>query len=393
MNFIATAAFGLEGIVKRELQEMGIEATADLGCVRFSGGWEEAFRANLWLRCADRVLLVAAEQEARTFEELFQTVKAIRWEELLPVNARIPVTGKCVKSTLMSVRDCQSITKKAIVERMKRAYRTDVLPETGAEYKVDVAFHGDVCRITLDTSGEALNRRGYRTWNGEAPLRETLAAALLKLSPWQSGRGDRKSFMPLHDPCCGTGTLLIEAALIMADRAPGLKRTFAMEEWKQVDHEMISRLRREAEQRYHPENIRGISGSDLDPEALKLCKKHIVQAGLGGKITVFQQDLRELSLSAPADAEEKVNAEDENGFSAGSGGYCFICNPPYGERMSDRRNCEGLYKQLRKLQQRHPGSRLCAITAYVGFEKCVGARAQKKRRLYNGRLECEYLIY
>lgn len=393
MNFIATAAFGLEGIVKRELQEMGIEAAADLGCVRFSGGWEEAFRANLWLRCADRVLLVAAEQEARTFEELFQTVKAIRWENLLPVNARIPVTGKCVKSTLMSVRDCQSITKKAIVERMKRAYRTDVLPETGAEYKVDVAFHGDVCRITLDTSGEALNRRGYRTWNGEAPLRETLAAALLKLSPWQSGRGDRKNFMLLHDPCCGTGTLLIEAALIMADRAPGLKRTFAMEEWKQVDQNMISRLRREAEQRYHPENIRGISGSDLDPEALKLCKKHIVQAGLGGKITVFQQDLRELSLSAPADAEEKVNAEDENGFSAGPGGYCFICNPPYGERMSDRRSCEGLYKQLRKLQQRHPGSRLCAITAYVGFEKCVGARAQKKRRLYNGRLECEYLIY
>ena len=393
MNFIATAAFGLEGIVKRELQDMGIEAAADLGCVRFSGGWEEAFRANLWLRCADRVLLVAAEQEARTFEELFQMVKAIRWEELLPVNARIPVTGKCVKSTLMSVRDCQSITKKAIVERMKRAYRTDVLPETGAEYKVDVAFHGDVCRITLDTSGEALNRRGYRTWNGEAPLRETLAAALLKLSPWQSGRGDRKNFMLLHDPCCGTGTLLIEAALIMADRAPGLKRTFAMEEWKQVDQNMISRLRREAEQRYHPENIRGISGSDLDPEALKLCKKHIVQAGLGGKITVFQQDLRELSLSAPADAEEKVNAEDENGFSAGPGGYCFICNPPYGERMSDRRSCEGLYKQLRKLQQRHPGSRLCAITAYVGFEKCVGARAQKKRRLYNGRLECEYLIY
>jgi len=256
---------------------------------------------------------------------------------------------------------------------------------------VDVAFHSDVCRITLDTSGDALNRRGYRTWNGEAPLRETLAAALLKLSPWQKGRGERSSFMPLYDPCCGTGTLLIEAAFIMADRAPGLKRSFAMEEWQQVDKKMVAHLRREAEDRYRPENISGISGSDIDPEALKLCKKHIVQAGLGGKITVYLKDLRELNVVLPERMETDIPEETES--RAVPGGICFICNPPYGERMSDRRSCESLYKQLRKLQGRHPGSRLCAITAYIGFEKCVGARAQKKRRLYNGRLECEYLIY
>lgn len=367
MEFLATAAFGLEGVVKRELQQMGLEARADLGCVRFSGDLNDAFRANLWLRCADRVQLLLAEEEVHSFEELFQLVKTIAWEKLLPPDARIPVTGKCVKSILMSIRDCQSIAKKAIVERMKRAYHREILPESGAEYHVDVAIHKDVCRITVNTSGEALNKRGYRTWNGEAPLRETLAAALVLQSPWRRENA-------LHDPCCGTGTLLIEAAFIQSDRAPGLRRVFAMEGWKTVDREAIRALREEAEQRFDPEKIHDISGSDIDPEALKLCKKHIVQAGLGGRITVFQKDLKELELMP-----EKP--------------LCFICNPPYGERMSDRKHCEYLYKDLMKLRARTGESRLCAITAYVGFEKCVGRRATYKKRLYNGRLECDYLVY
>ena len=386
MEFLATAAFGLEGLVKRELQEMGLDARADNGCVRFSGSLEDAMHANLRLRCADRVLLLVSEKKVTTFEELFQQVKSIPWEDLLPENARIPVTGKCARSTLMSVRDCQAVGKKAIVERMKKAYRRDLLPENGREYKVDIALHGDICRVTLDTSGDALNRRGYRTWNGEAPLRETLAAALVMLSPWYSAfrRAEKAgSALPLlHDPCCGTGTLLIEAAFIMSHRAPGLSRHFAMEDWQQTDPAAMRRLRSEAENEYRPENIRGISGGDIDPEALKLCKKHIVQAGLGGRITVSLQDLREGTVPVLfAEAEEEAIR-------------CLLCNPPYGERMSDRKNCEKLYRDLGKLRTAcGQGTRLCMITAYTGAEKHVQARPAYKRRLYNGRLECEYTVF
>lgn len=383
MEFLATAAFGLEGIVKRELQDMGIEAKADTGCVRFSGTLEDAFRANLWLRCADRVLMLVSEKQVKSFEELFQQITAIPWEDLLPLNARIPVTGKCVRSTLMSVRDCQAVGKKAIVERMKKAYRTHILPESGTEYKVDIALHGDVCRVTLDTSGDALNKRGYRTWNGEAPLRETLAAALLMLSPWRrfskTEKGAEAVFTRLHDPCCGTGTLLIEAAFMMADRAPGLTRAFAMEAWQQTDKKKIYAIREEAQKRYRPEKIRGISGSDIDPVALSLCKKHIVQAGLGGKIRVFCQDLKELNVEAESEWDDTP--------------LCFVANPPYGERLSDRKSCEKLYAEMKKLKLRHADAKMCVITAYIGFEKCTGMRAERKRRLYNGRLECEYMIF
>ncbi len=266
----------------------------------------------------------------------------------------------------MSVRDCQAIVKKAIAERLKKRYHLSWCEETGPEFAVDVSIHGDLARLTLDTSGDALNRRGYRTWNGEAPLRETLAAALVLLSPWREG-------MPLWDPCCGTGTLLIEAAYLRADRAPGLTRTFACESWPWFPAQEIRRMRTEAEDRFHPGNIGMIGGSDIDPEALELCKRHIRQAGLAGKITLMQKDLRDLTLEGEAPV--------------------FLANPPYGERLGDRRQCESLYGAMRGLMDRHPGARLGVITAHSGFERCFGRRAQQKRRLYNGRLECEYLIY
>ena len=222
-TFIATAASGLEGVTKRELLHLGFgDAKAELGGVRFTATWPEAFRACLWLATADRVLWICAEGECRTFEELFQLVKAAPWSDVLPRDAAMPVSGRCARSQLMSVRDCQAITKKALVEHMRAAYHTATLPETGPRYQVDMALHGDVARLTVDLCGDALNRRGYRTWNGEAPLRETAAAALVRLSGW---RGDT----PLHDPCCGTGTLLIEAAFYASHRAPGLTRAFDME--------------------------------------------------------------------------------------------------------------------------------------------------------------------
>ena len=365
MEFFATAAFGLEGLVRNELGKLGIKGTCETGGVRFTASPIQAFSANLWLRTADRVLCIAGEKKVVTFEELFEFVKAIPWENYLPKDASFPVTGKCARSQLMSVRDCQAITKKAIAERMKRHYRVAWCPETGPEYRVDVALHGDVARITLDTSGEALNRRGYRTWNGEAPLRETLAAALVLLSPWHADQ-------PLHDPCCGTGTLLVEAAYIRANRAPGLTRTFACESWRDYPSDQMAQLREEAKAMFDPAQIEGISGSDVDPQALTLCKKHLKQAGIGGRVAVFERDLRDLQLdTAPL----------------------FLCNPPYGERLSDRKSCEKLYRALHDLRERHPGSRMAAITAHTGFERCFGQRANKKRRLYNGRLECEFLIY
>ena len=364
---IATAAFGLEGLCKRELLALGFaDAKAENGGVRFSATLEEAFRACMWLACADRVLLIIAEGRCESFEKLFQLVRSAHFSDLLPRDASIPVSGRCARSRLMSVRDCQAITKKAIVEQMKTAYHTQILPESGPRFQVDVALHGDIARVTLDLCGDALNRRGYRTWNGEAPLRETAAAALVRLSGW---RGD----CPLHDPCCGTGTLLIEAAFLAARRAPGLKRHFDIEEWPCVDIQMLERIRKDAEAQYDPSRIPEITGSDIDPDALELARRHIRQAGLEGKIRVFQRDLRDLKLEAE--------------------GICFLTNPPYGERLGDRKQCEALYRAMKPLIQRHPGSSLHVITSHPGFERIAGMRARNRTRLYNGRLECEFMNF
>jgi len=361
---IATAAFGLEGLVKKELQRLGIEARGEIGGARFTATPLDAFRANLWLRTADRVLWIAGEGEAATFEELFQLVRGIPWEDILPRNAAFPVSGKCARSQLMSVRDCQAITKKAIAERLKSRCHTAWIEESGPKYQIDVSIHNDLARLTVDLSGDALNKRGYRTWNGEAPIRETLAAALAMLAPRQE---------VFYDPCCGSGTLLIEAAYLRANRAPGLARRFACESMPQFPQKEMALLRQEAEAAFDPGLIGSVSGSDIDPEALKLCKRHIRQSGLGGRITVTQKDLRDLTLDAPRPL--------------------FLLNPPYGERLSDRKRCEKLYQDIRRLYDRHPGCRMGVITAFAGAERCLGMKAKQKRRLYNGRLECDYLFY
>ncbi len=366
MEFIATAAFGLEGIVKRELNRLGLDARAENGGARFAASPADAFRANLHLRTADRVLLLAGEGDVFSFEDLFQLTKSIPWEDYLPKNACFPVSGKCARSRLMSVRDCQSIVKKAIVERLKSKYHAAWFEESGPKCGVDISIHADHARLTLDTSGDALNKRGYRTWNGEAPLRETLAAALAMLAPWEMDQ-------PLYDPCCGTGTILIEAAYLRSRRAPGLTRSFACEEWPLFPKTQMQLIREEAQALFDPSLIGSISGSDIDPGAVDLCKRHLKQAGLSGKITVTTKDLRDLTLSVPSPL--------------------FLLNPPYGERIGDRKSCERLYRDLRLLRDRHENSRMAVITAHTGFERCFGQRAKQKRRLYNGRLECEFLIY
>lgn len=365
-EWIATAAFGLEGVVARELDRLGIPAKAENGGARFSATLEEAMRANLWLRCADRVLLVMGRFEARSFEELFEGVKALPWEDFITAKTRFPVSGNCARSQLMSIRDCQAITKKAIVERLKSKYRTDWFEESGETVAVSVTLHGDIAQLTLDASGVALNRRGYRTWNGEAPLRETMAAALVSLSPWRPG-------MPLHDPMCGTGTLMIEAAMRMANRAPGLTRDFAIEQWKNMPLDAFTQIREEAKAAFDPDRIEGISGGDIDPQAIELAKRHLHQAGLDGKVRFEVADARDCQLEGDRGA--------------------FVCNPPYGERLSDRKACETLYHEMGLLLRRHPGWTLSAITSHPGFERSFGRRADKKRRFYNGRLECEYMTF
>lgn len=365
-SFLATAAFGLEGVVANELKRMGISAKAEQGCARFTGTLTDAYRANLCLRTADRVLMCLAERETVTFEDLFQLVGSIAWEKLLPRDAMIHVSGKCVRSRLMSVRDCQAVSKKAVVERMLRTMRLDRLPETGARYPIEIAIVRDQARITLDMSGDALNRRGYRTWNGEAPLRETLAAALVDISPWRTR-------MPLYDPCCGTGTLMIEAAIKATARPAGLNRSFACEQFAFMPQSELATVRAAAQSTMHEDEPFHIGGGDVDPEALKLCNRHIEQAGFEGRIKPVLQDLRGLTL------------EGEPGV--------FLANPPYGERLGDREQARALYKELGNLLRRHAGWRMGVITSDFAFERCFGRRAEQKRRLYNGRLECEFCVF
>ncbi|NLX83899.1 MAG: class I SAM-dependent RNA methyltransferase [Clostridiales bacterium] len=365
MEFIAASAFGLEGIVKQELLDLGFDAKAEQGGARFQTDLTGACKANLFLACADRVLLILGERKVSSFEELFEFVLSIPFEQHFPKDANFPVNGNCVRSQLMSVRDCQSITKKAIVERLKRKYKVNWFPETGDVYPVTITIHRDIARLTLDTSGDALNKRGYRTWVGEAPLRETLAAAMVRLSGW----------MPEHlfyDPCCGTGTLLIEAAFLAQNRAPGLHRSFIMEQWQHTDQAACHKLREEAKALYIKDAPLQIAGSDINPEALSLCKKHLQQAGLASKITVQQMDLRDVRLH--------------------ESGVYFVTNPPYGERIGDQKKAAKIAQSLGELFRSHEGARLCAITADHGFERHARQRATQRRRLYNGRLECEFLV-
>ncbi len=372
MKWIASAAFGMEGMTGRDLKRMGMQnvRVLDVGGATFEGSYQDAFRANLWLRTCDRIMRVMAQFEARSFEELFQGIKKIEWEKMLPEDARFPIRAKCVKSQLMSPSDVQKIAKRAMVERLKGAYGAEWFSETGALFQIDISIRDDIATVCVDSSGEPLSKRGYRTWNGEAPLRETLAAALVLQSGWHP-------WQPLVDPCCGTGTILIEAAFIATSRAPGLTRRFAMEAWPVVNHdyEKIEEIRREARLKFEEGLKRpiNISGSDINPEAIELARRHVKQAGLEGRIRLSVRDLRDVTIA------------DEPGV--------FIANPPYGERLDNSRAAHAIAKQLGILQSRHPGWTLCAFSADMGFEREYGRRATRRRRYYNGRIECEYHIF
>lgn len=370
MKWIASAAFGMEGLTGRDLKRLGAEdvRVLNVGGAEFSGTLESAMKANLWLRCADHISLVVGEFPARSFEELFEGIRRIEWADYLARDSAFPVRARCVKSVLMSQTDTQKIVKKAVVEKLKGAYGVSWFEETGATVQIDVSIRGDVATVSLDASGEPLSRRGYRTWNGEAPLRETLAAALILTSGWHP-------WQPLYDPCCGTGTLLIEAAFIALNRAPGLRRPFAMQKWPFADVSALERVRREAQSRSDEGQQREIriAGSDIDPEAIELARRHIRQAGLGGRIEVEVMDMRDVVLKGEPGA--------------------IVANPPYGERIGDRRVAHVVARQLGELSRRCPGWNVYAFSADMGFEREFGRRADRRRRFYNGRIECEYHMF
>ena len=364
----AVAAFGMEGLVSNELKLIGVsQIHPENGGVRFCANLNQVYSCNLWLRYSERIYLILAEGKCESFEDLFLLAGSVEWSSFYTGNESIDISCKCVRSILMSPRDCQSVTKKSIIEKLRKTGCYKVFPESGPSLSVQVSIRHNHVMLLLNTSGNALSRRGYRTWNGEAPLRETLAAALVCLSPWFPG-------LPLHDPCCGTGTILIEAAMIAGNIAPGLRRSFALDDLNCFRSDSFRELRTVSEKSSEPGAITGISGSDIDPAALDLAGRHIRQAGLDPHcISLSRIPLQDLSLPA------------EKGI--------FICNPPYGERMSDQHICRELYHELHMLKQRHPGWHLCAITSDAGFERSFGQKADKKRRLYNGRLECDYYIY
>ena len=358
----------MEGLVSAELKKMGLkEVSAENGGVFFDAAAGDLFRCNLLMRFSDRIYIVMSAAVCKSFSELFDLVYAIDWQNYASGNESFNVSAKCSRSRLMSPRDCQSITKKAIIEKMKNRTGRTRFPEDGSALPVLVSVRNDEVRILLNTSGDALSRRGYRTWNGEAPLRETLASAMVELSPWRPG-------LPLHDPCCGTGTLLIEAAFKAAGRAPGLNRPFAMESLYCFQDVPFHAIRESLRSNVDPAAIRDISGSDADPEALKLAVKHLRQAGLG-----------ERSVPLACCPLQSLTMDTQHGV--------FLCNPPYGERLSDQKNCRLLYHDLHLLKNRHPTWSLCAISSDPAFERSFGKRADKKRRLYNGRLECVFYIY
>jgi len=367
IELIATAAFGLESIVARELKILGYDQLdVENGRVTFKTDELGICRSNLWLRCSDRVLLKMGSFEAQTFEELFQQTKSLPWEDWLPENANFPVQGKSIKSKLFSVSDCQAIVKKAIVERLKETYARSWFEENGPRYQIEVALLNDRVTLTIDTSGLGLHKRGYRQLAGQAPLKETLAAAMIQLSFWNKDRA-------LIDPFCGTGTIPIEAAFIAQNRAPGLKRSFAAEKWPNIPTALWQEAWQEGLDLWERNTPLHIFGSDIDPNALALARTHAIDAGVEGVIH-FQR--------LPV-------AEVRSRFKYGH----MIANPPYGERLGDVKDVEGLYVELGETFKRLDNWSLHILTTHKFPERLIGRRWDKSRKLYNGRLECHYFQF
>ena len=366
LNFAVPTLFGLEGIAGDELRRLNMEnVQVENGRVLFSGDETTLARANLNLRTGERVLLILAEFEAKTFEQLFQGVYRTNLEDFIPKNGEFPVKGHCLNSTLMSVPDCQAIVKKAASKRLGEKYGISWLPEDGEKYQLQFAIMNDRCTLYLDTSGPGLHKRGYRAIGNDAPLRETLAAAMVMLTRYRG-----RDF--IWDPFCGSGTIPIEAALIAKNRAPGLRRRFASEKFAWMDEKIWQDARGEAMDKEFKGDYR-ILGSDNDPKCVSLAMANARKAAVSDIIEFKDGDATKMSL--PCDTG------------------VMICNPPYGQRMLEQQSAQRLYQAFGRHVKFADGWQKFIITSEPEFEHYFGRRADKKRKLYNGMIKCDYYMY
>lgn len=371
LTLTAATGFGLEAVCRREIEALGYEVVkTEDGRVTFLGDERAIVRANLWLRTADRVQLKAAEFPAETSEDLFQMVKGLPWENLIPPDGRFPVTVRTVKSLLRSEPNNQKTVKKAIVERLQETYPVERFAETGALYAVRLSLHKNTALLTVDTTGESLHKRGYRTSRVAAPMKETLAAALVQLSFWKPGR-------MLLDPCVGSGTIPIEAALIGRNIAPGLSRHFSAEEWDLIPEEVWKEERQRAYQAINMDAPLLIRASDIDRRAVSAARANAEEAGVGEDILISRCDLSQ--------ALDPASLPD-NGI--------LLLNPPYGERIGSDRQISHIYKEIRQFLDARPDWSLFLVTSDRNFERDgMGRSADRRRKLYNGRIQVTYYQY
>ena len=366
MEFSVPCLFGLEGLAGDELRRLDMEnVRVENGRVLFSGDGLALVKANVCLRTGERVLIVLADFKATTFEELFQGVYQANLEDYIPRDGVFPVKGHCLNSQLMSVPDCQAIVKKAASRRLGEKYGVNWLPETGAKYQLQFSIMNDRVQLYLDTTGPGLHKRGYRANGNDAPLRETLAAAMVMLTHYRG-----REF--LWDGFCGSGTIPIEAALIAKNKAPGAFRRFSAEAFSWLDPKLWGQVRTEAKDKEFHGNYR-ILGSDNDPKCVSLSMANARKAGLGDLIEFKDGDATKMSLPT-----------DEG---------IFIANPPYGQRMMEQKSAQRLYADLGRHLRYADGWKKYIITSEPEFEHYFGARADKKRKLYNGMIKCDYYMY
>ena len=365
-EFAVPCLFGLEGIAGDELKRMDMEnVRVENGRVLFSGDAGAMAKANVCLRTGERVLLVLAQFQAKTFEQLFQGVMDTPLENYIPKDGAFPVKGHCLNSTLMSVPDCQAIIKKAASKRLGEKYGISWLPETGAKYQLQFSLMNDQVILYLDTTGPGLHKRGYRAVGNEAPLRETLAAAMVMLSRYRG----REFFW---DPFCGSGTIPIEAALIAKNRAPGLNRRFAGESFAWSEKAVWEQIRQEAKEKEFKGDYR-ILGSDNDPKCVSLSIANARKAGVSDCVKFADGDATKMSL--PTDSG------------------LIVCNPPYGQRMMEQHSAQRLYAAMGRHWKFANDWKKFIITSEPEFEHYFGRRADKKRKLYNGMIKCDYYMY
>ncbi len=366
LQMCVPSLFGIEGLISDELKRLDMKnVRAENGRVLFSGSDADVARANLNLRTGERVLLVVGAVRSDSFDQLFEGVKAMPWENYIPKDGAFPVKGHALGSKLHSVPDCQRIIKKAIVERLSGKYKLNWLPETGAKYQVQFAIMNDMATLYIDTSGAGLHKRGYRPAGAAAPLRETLAAAIIKLARY---RGKEE----LCDPFCGSGTLVIEAALAALNRAPGLNRKFDAQRWSWLDQTVWTRTAQEARDKEFHGNY-NIWGGDIDGRAIEIARENARRAGVEAHIRFETAEAAEFARSRP--------------------GGIIVSNPPYGERVMDHQEAERIYRRFGAAARKLDGWKLYILSSHTEFERTFGKTAVKKRKLYNGMIKCDLFMY